>query len=418
MRSCRLPNPDGWVPPSTVVYILPTIRSSRPLRILHADADQTPRPARWSRPPPIGMILTRTLGQRSGVRPRQQRGKWREMSNRRSSKTRHARVAPPPNYLSRRVQQRLLTLVGMLLLVLVLMNFARRPDNWTWLWRMAGQQPPALSVDPQAADHVRSRLVATADRSGLAPGIDESKLDDIRDDSYFRPAEQTAWFELWRTLRDASEDELRSSSLGEVSYLQIYRQTSAYRGRLVDLTGIIRRANWVDAPENGRGIRRYLQCWLFPQVAPFEPIVVYVLDPPTTLPLGMTVSAPVRLTGIVYKRWSYQSADGLAVAPVILAKVVTRIDTAPEIPASPATVPTPYRAWLAVGTTALVSLAFVALLFRLTARRFHHPRQTEPLPEIIGPVGDQVVTAPAEASSISGPSSRLADDQYRRSDQA
>jgi hypothetical protein len=40
---------------------------------------------------------------------------------------------PPPDFMSRGAKLKLLTLVGSLMLVLVLMNEARKPDNWKWM---------------------------------------------------------------------------------------------------------------------------------------------------------------------------------------------------------------------------------------------------------------------------------------------
>ena len=51
------------------------------------------------------------------------------------------------------------------------------------------------------------------------------------------------------------------------------------------------------------------------------PCVLYVLDAPEEFPDGMSIEAPVTLTGFSYKRWAYQGANGdLMVAPVVLAK--------------------------------------------------------------------------------------------------
>lgn len=43
------------------------------------------------------------------------------------------KLSPPPDFMSRGAKIKLFTLVGSLLLVLVLMNEARKPDNWKWM---------------------------------------------------------------------------------------------------------------------------------------------------------------------------------------------------------------------------------------------------------------------------------------------
>lgn len=61
--------------------------------------------------------------------------------DRRLSDRRAGRRAPPPDYLALSWQLRLLTIVGLLLLVLYLMREARKPERWAWMW--GGQLPVA-----------------------------------------------------------------------------------------------------------------------------------------------------------------------------------------------------------------------------------------------------------------------------------
>lgn len=51
---------------------------------------------------------------------------------------------PLPDYGSKRVQIRLLAVVACLMLVLTLMNEARKPETWAWMWRL---QTPQASLD-------------------------------------------------------------------------------------------------------------------------------------------------------------------------------------------------------------------------------------------------------------------------------
>ncbi len=58
---------------------------------------------------------------------------------------------PPPNYFARSVQLRLLVVVSCLMLVLVLMFEARKPENWHWMWAGAIDKtiPAAPSSQPK-----------------------------------------------------------------------------------------------------------------------------------------------------------------------------------------------------------------------------------------------------------------------------
>jgi hypothetical protein len=276
----------------------------------------------------------------------------------------------------------------MLLLVLVLMNQARRPESWTWIWQLSGQAPPSPALLPTASTaQPQSTHQEATGQTGWPPGLDPHVLDNVRDDSHFRPAEQTAWFALWQILQVTPAEQLRSWSLGQTSYLQIYRQTQNYRGRLVDLQGVIRRAHLIQAPHNDVGIQQYWQCWLFPLNEPREPVVVYALDAPQRLRDSMTLDEPARLTAIVYKRWSYQAADGLQVAPVVLAKELTLLapSTPPPGLAAPPTRPAAGPALMVLVVTALGAVLLVGLLFRYTAGRFGRRGRGAALPDTITP---------------------------------
>ncbi len=260
----------------------------------------------------------------------------------------------------------------MLILILCLTRQAARPDSWTWVWKLTGQPVP-----PPADRGLLPPLpVGAATDSGAKrwnvdrwhPELRQAELDRIRDDTYFRDAEHDVWWHLIALLKSTPDKQLQDLSLGPVSFLQIYRQTPAYRGRLVDLRGTIRRAHRVSAPENDLGVDGYWVCWLFPDRAAQHPIVVYLLDFPASLRTGMKLDERVQLTGFVYKRWSYRSAEGLAVAPVIMARTATpersaTAETASDTPDK--TRPTPGML-LGTGVAAIV---VTWLLYRYTSRR-------------------------------------------------
>lgn len=226
----------------------------------------------------------------------------------------------PPNYLSRKMQKRLLSMLMMLLLVGFAIQHAGRPETWHWLWRATGAEPPSAdNTTSDLSSHLETKTSDQGKGLGRHPNVKPELLDSITDDTYFHGDEQNAWFHLLDVLRNESLGRLQQISLGPVTYLQISKQTDAYRGCLVDVSGTIRRAHLISAPQNSIGIEQYWQCWLFPD-ASNSPIVIYLLEPPIGLIEGMQIEFPIKLTGIVYKRWAFKSAEELTSAPVILAK--------------------------------------------------------------------------------------------------
>ena len=275
----------------------------------------------------------RKMGQSPGEPPEERRG---------SSTMRLRRPIPRTLFgsrtadsLQRRMRQRLIRLFTMLMLVLALMQHAANPTNWNWFWRIT--TPAGQPVHSDATSLSPPRLLFPADdpagADSFPPILDGELLASLRDDTYFRPEESEAWFRIFAHLRDSPPAELEQSSLGPATYLQLYRQTDFYRGRIVQLHGILRRAHLLTAPANDYAIERYWQCWLFPESSATTPIVVYLLAPPEGFREGMEMAIPVQLQACVYKRWAYARGETMLVAPVVLAANLHV--TSATVPASP-----------------------------------------------------------------------------------
>lgn len=245
------------------------------------------------------------------------------------------RKKPVRNYLQRREQLRLLSLVLALGLVVILMNEVRKPRNWAWFMMLCGEEntSPAESVaDPGPLEPTE---VAAADSSLPVPkdptldGIFEltpEQLETIQDDTVWLREEKEAWFRLLKILRQNDEPVIEDKSEGRVTYTQLCAQSKEYRGQLVTVEGIVRRANRLPAPKNTDGFG--WRFWLFPTDNVNSPIVVYCLDLPEGFPIGMKVEADVEVTGFFFKRWAYNAWDprreklSLTTAPAMLAKNV------------------------------------------------------------------------------------------------
>ena len=354
---------------------------------------------------------------------------------------------PPPNYLSRRFQTRLLVMVAALGIVVFMMNEARKPENWRWFERL-GQQPTnrsntrfntrlrpqkseqrdgpvvtaekplslqidQLDQDADARDvwHIvlkrlpaqvrdwladavfaaRTDLPATDERvpRGLAylddldpvwdsvarlasdrgldvtsaqalwkevkaallrwlhdeplgtsdpqtlarfdQLLDELACRDIRDNSVLQPEERTPWYRLMRKLRQGARAGHDESSRA-VTYAQLFSQPDVYRCRLVTLRGDVRLVERLPASANRLGIETTYRLWLRPDDGTNDPIVVYCLELPPGFPApprsseesgehaAREVDEPVELTGYFFKRWAYQSRQGLRLAPLVLSR--------------------------------------------------------------------------------------------------
>ncbi len=302
----------------------------------------------------------------------------------------------PPNYFSRREQFRLLVLVSMLMLVVALMFEAAKPQNWVWMWGGTDQAATAAAADDEPVDTrldtqrqpVRPADSFTALPSRPTPAAEDAPasdtesalrvppdlLDAIKDNTVLRSEESDAWFGLFRILAETDAELIESSSEGQVGFLQLYRQTKEYRGKLVTVEGTVRGVREIPAVDNQLGIERYWQCWLQP-VGADSPIVIYTLQLPANFPVKPDVREHAAFTGYCYKRWAYVAGDGTRVAPLLLAK------TAKWFPAAK---PAPTR--LPSASTAVIVLIAVGAIAMCLARIVYATsRRSSPAVSRLGP---------------------------------
>ncbi|MCA9211808.1 MAG: hypothetical protein KDB27_01990 [Planctomycetales bacterium] len=252
----------------------------------------------------------------------------------------------PPNYSSRPMQYRLMMLVTMLMVVILLMAEAAKPKNWEWMWKLdktadaaAAEQTGPAAIDtrlqattPKAvhtSDSFQSEVASPSDfESAIETHADQATFNDItpellstiEDDTFFRNEESNAWVLFLGLLRTMESTEIEQNSVGEISFAQLFRQTEEFRGKLVTVDGVIRRAHRVPAASNQLGIENYWQCWIRPTDGSNSPLVVYSLNVPDDVAQDANVHQPARVTGFCFKRWAYNSASGPRIAPVLLAK--------------------------------------------------------------------------------------------------
>ena len=78
--------------------------------------------------------------------------------------------------------------------------------------------------------------------------LDQVFLDSVRDNTVFRGGEKDAWFRMLEQLNERDLPTLRRESTGYVGFLQLYKQPTAYRGKLVTVAGTIRLGYYREAP--------------------------------------------------------------------------------------------------------------------------------------------------------------------------
>lgn len=276
--------------------------------------------------------------------------------------------APPTKTgLTSRDRLRLGMLVLALGVVVVAMRQIRQPATVEKLDRLFQEPVPAAEALPVA----RSEAFET--------DVDVSA---IEDNTYFRPEEQPAWFEMFARLQKMDAAQLAAASVGELTYAQLLQQPDVYRSQVVTIHGTVLREEEQQPVGGGLGIARYHRLWLRPRGGGQWPFVVYALTLPDEFPQGDELRADVTVTGLYFKNWSYSYDDGLGLAPIVLAKGIDWRRPAAPAPRRPLTLQGVI--WVATGT-ALFALVTVWSAVRKSVRR---PRRDARLPDALLPPVD------------------------------
>jgi hypothetical protein len=205
----------------------------------------------------------------------------------------------------------------------------------------ATAEPPAAAppfAAGQAAVLVPAEPAVKNAPSGEGPG---DRFTQVQDNTYFRPAEQQAWFELFAQLQKLDPQQLQERTVGELTYAQLLKQPEVYRGQVVTIRGTLRREEVQTPAENSIGLEAYHRLIIQPRGGSVWPWVVYCLELPEGLPRGEGLQTPITVTGFFFKNWSYAWQDGLGIAPVVLARDVQWEPSS----VAPSPRPTTRRAW-------------------------------------------------------------------------
>lgn len=104
----------------------------------------------------------------------------------------------------------------------------------------------------------------------------------------------------------------------------LFKNSDRYKGRLVTLTGRVRKLIHYPAEKNEYGIKTLYEAWLFTDDSQQNPTVVICTEVPPALkdglPQGTDVIDHVTITGYLFKMYVYNAQDTTRVAPLILAK--------------------------------------------------------------------------------------------------
>lgn len=238
-------------------------------------------------------------------------------------------LGPPPNYQSRGFRLRLMTLFAALVLVLVLMKEAGKPERWAWMGfdRAASQGSSVANTEAGEVELARKR-------SELPP-----EWENVQDNTAVgHVGDSQAWADAWRRVDRATLSDLTSAE--EVQRIQLMSQPQSYRGSWVKLRGWVRSARFVDRPiaalgqdaADYSGRVGHYEFWVRPEETNAGPYCVYALSLPAGFPdvsnSFQDLNEKVEVAACFFKNRVYVAADSEpSTCPLLLAASFTRLNS-------------------------------------------------------------------------------------------
>ncbi|MFP6769943.1 MAG: hypothetical protein VB859_17335 [Planctomycetaceae bacterium] len=264
----------------------------------------------------------------------------------------------PPDFLGRRFQLRMLAMIGLLALVLVAIQFARRPSSWYWLTGRPRAAVPAADVGGQPVVHTPPRP-----RQEIAAlvAIPPEELENIEDDSVgLRGEEIGPYHRILARARDLPQQDLDAMA-GDAAFAVLQKQPDHFRGQLIAVAGDLRRLMKFPVRKNDEDITELFEALIFTGDSGTTPYRVRLTTRPVGLPFAESIDPPiaVRVVGYFFKRDQYIIEKDLRVhaAPLLLAqRIDRRFNTRPTTTTLP-----PTAAERMMWTISLLGLVAVAI---------------------------------------------------------
>jgi hypothetical protein len=183
------------------------------------------------------------------------------------------------------------------------------------------QVPDAVTLHPVKPLQVRLRDAA----EGAAA---DTRAFPASDDTPLSAADLAAVFYIWATgnRTDSTQPDLPEA----VSFTRLFSDPEHYRGRVVRVSGWLRRVDPLPLPPNPLGLASAWQVWLEPTAEPFGPYVVWLQDLPASFDDERSQNQHVEVVGHFLKRLAYEAMDRTRAAPAIVAIALTERPSQPE----------------------------------------------------------------------------------------
>lgn len=253
----------------------------------------------------------------------------------------------PPPYLNRRDQYRMMGLLGVLFLVMVSIDYTRKPENWAWFFSLDKKQsdtelkeyslddldfrvkePEHRSLPPDTFVVV-SNPATTIDLDKL--GFDVAQippelLEGVQDKRVgLLRTEQEAMDRVLKRVRALSQTELEEAAVHDVGFRVVFTDADKHRGQLIAVEGTLWRFQQYPFGDPETEADDLWQAWFFSSDSGNNPWVVFLTEKPAELVpgTGMSTKREISVAGYFFKNYGYATDEGLHIAPMLIAKTLT-----------------------------------------------------------------------------------------------
>ena len=277
-------------------------------------------------------------------------------------------------------------MVGMLMIVILGVEFTARPESWYWLTGPLAEEDGRRSNDskdapvplqeeplPPGAFRLAAAVPAAepAENSPRVVDADPARLDPelvagVHDNSLgIRNDESAAYYKILAQARRFSQTELDSAAADHVTFAQMNADPDDFRGRLITLRGRLKRLTPIPALENDFGIETVYEAWIVTPDSGSDPILLHFTEIADGTPTGMNLDVGCRFTGYFFKKYAFVARDGLHITTMLLGK---RLEGLPVAAKTPEFGLAPYIVALAVFMGSV--LVFAVWRYSVGDRRF------------------------------------------------
>jgi len=241
---------------------------------------------------------------------------------------------------------RLVSMLGLLLVLWVLILRAKDPATWAWLVEepapagFVSAAPAVAGIDatPGSGDTPSS---AASEESRPDPPItdeDSEQREAAREEfqaitdrtTELQPEEMPAYWRVMTWVTQQRPVTLKSRARADFVFNDLIQEPEVNRGRLLRLSLNVRRVLSYEVPQNPLGIQRLYEVWGFTNESKAWLYVGVTPELPAGMPLGPEIAEEAEFYGYFFKVQGYlEAAAGPRVAPLGAPLLVGRLEWRP-----------------------------------------------------------------------------------------